>query len=398
MLKKLGVRSMMFMNIDEKITKVITWLVAGAPPPSTFEKFVGVFSERLFAAGVPIASVGLYKYDIHPIFPAVGVVWSIKRGVWHLPVSNALVQGQAFQGGPQAKTILMQRMLRFKFDDEEDDSGDLTLKKYRVAGYTDLICLPLFNVDGSVSRCMFFGTKTEKGFDNDIVMQLRRLQAPVARVCEHFGYRSDMTVSLTTYLGQDIGRKVLDGKIQRGEGETISAVILFVDLVSYTAMSNSRSGAEVLKVLNAFYEIIDTAVVANYGEILKFIGDGALIIFPVVDDLTALEAAAQNALNAVSSSRTEIENYDSDTPIEFRASLHIGEIFYGNVGSRNRLDFTAIGPAVNLASRLLDQASVLNAKTVCSEEFNAITSIAVDTGTKCDLKGFNEAVSVFIVE
>lgn len=386
------------MTFDEKITSIITWLVAGAPPPGTFENFIDLFSQRLVSAGVPIDSVAFYKYNIHPIIPAEGVTWTKKRGVQQIPVPNEMVQSAAFQNGPQAKTIHMRRMLRFRFDDEEDDGGEPTLIAHRDAGYTDLICLPLFNIDGSVSRCVFFGTKTEKGFDSDMATQLRRLQAPVARVCEHFGDRSDMTVSLTTYLGQDIGRKVLDGKIQRGEGETISAVILFVDLVSYTAMSNSRSGAEVLKVLNAFYEIIDTAVVANYGEILKFIGDGALIIFPVVDDLTALEAAARNALNAVASSRTEIEKHNSDTPIEFRASLHIGEIFYGNVGSQNRLDFTAVGPAVNLASRLLDQASVLNAKTVCSEEFNAITSIAVDTGTQCDLKGFNEAVSVFVVE
>ena len=386
------------MKFDEKITQIITWLVAGAPPPGTFENFVSVFSERLLAAGVPIASVALYKYNIHPIFPAEGVIWTIKKGVWQIPVSNDMVQSEAFQRGPQAKTILMQRMLRFRFDDEEDDGGDLTLKGYRDAGYTDLICLPLFNIDGSVSRCVFLATKTEKGFDDDIVMQLRRLQAPVARVCEHFGDRSDMTVSLTTYLGQDIGRKVMDGRIQRGDGETISAVILFVDLVGYTAMSNSRSGTEVLKVLNAFYEIIDAAVVANYGEILKFIGDGALIIFPVVDDLTALEAAAQNALNAIARSRTGIEKHHSDTPIDFRASLHIGEIFYGNVGSQNRLDFTAIGPAVNLASRLLDHAAKLNAKTVCSHEFHTITGDVTDAGIKCDLKGFDQAVPVFILE
>jgi len=386
------------MNFDEKTTSIITWLVAGAPPPGTYENFIGAFSQRLVPAGVPIDSVAFYKYNIHPIFPAEGVIWTKKRGVQHLHVPNDMVQSEAFQNGPQAKTIHMQRMLRFRFDGEEDDGGDPTLKGYRDAGYTDLICLPLFNVDGSVSRCVFFGTKAEKGFNNDVVMRLRRLQAPVARVCEHFGDRSDMTVSLTTYLGQDIGRKVLDGDIRRGEGEIISAVILFVDLVGYTSMSNSRSGAEVLKVLNAFYQIIDTAVVSNYGEILKFIGDGALIIFPVVDDLTALEAAAQNALNAVVSSRTEIENHDSDTPIEFRASLHIGEIFYGNVGSQNRLDFTAVGPAINLASRLLDHAATLNAKTVCSYEFRAIAGDVTDVGKKCDLKGFDQPVPVFIVE
>lgn len=163
-------------------------------------------------------------------------------------------------------------------------------------------------------------------------------------------------------------------------------------------MSNNASGSDVLEVLNKFYEIINVSVIANYGEILKFVGDGALVVFPVVDDITAQEAAAQNALNSVARSRIELEKNQGEIAMEFRAALHIGEIFYGNIGSKDRLDFTAIGPAVNLASRLLDQASTLDAKTVCSEEFNSIMSTTKENGTKCDLKGFDNAVSVFVVE
>ena len=220
----------------------------------------------------------------------------------------------------------------------------------------------------------------------------------MARVCEHFGDKSDMEVSLSTYLGKETGRKVLDGKIQRGDGETISAVILFVDIVGFTDLSNSLPATEVLKVLNDFYEIINSSVEANYGEILKFIGDGDLVNFPVVDDLTAQESAAQNALNAVTRSRAELQGNDGVTAIEFRASLHVGEIFYGNIGSQSRLDFTAVGPAVNLASRLLDKADALNAKTVCSEAFEAINNVVTDSGTTCELKGFKEPVSIFGVD
>ena len=97
-------------------------------------------------------------------------------------------------------------------------------------------------------------------------------------------------------------------------------------------------------------------------------------------------------------SRAELQNHDGKTPIKFRASLHVGEIFYGNIGSQNRLDFTAVGQSVNLASRLLDQASSLDANTVCSEAFQAITSVVTDTGTACELKGFKDPVSVFVVD
>ena len=169
-------------------------------------------------------------------------------------------------------------------------------------------------------------------------------------------------------------------------------------ILSDTDISNSHPANEVVKMLNDFYEIINSSVEINYGEILKFIGDGALVIFPVVDDLTVQESTARNALNAVARARVELQDHQSKPAIEFRASLHVGEIYYGNIGSQNRLDFTAIGPAVNLASRLLDKAGTLNAKTVCSEAFQAIASVVTDTGTTCELKGFKEPVSVFVVE
>lgn len=386
------------MNSNVEIMSLVTWLIAGAPPPSSFDSFIEAFSKRLVSAGFPIESIALYKYNIHPIFPADIVLWTTKNGVRQITVPSELVKGAEFQSYPQARTIRDQRALRYRFTEGEADHNDPTIKRYRDSGYTDLLCLPLFNVDGSVTRCAFYGTTSKEGFSEDLVKQLRRLQAPFARVCEHYGGRNDMKVSLTTYLGEKIGQKVLDGKIQRGDGETIAAVILFVDLVGYTAMSNTVSGTRVLEILNNFYETINTSVVANYGEILKFVGDGALVVFPVVDDLTAQEAASQNALNAVVRSRIELQKNQGDMVLEFRAALHIGEVFYGNIGSKDRLDFTAVGPAVNLASRLLDQASILDAKTVCSEEFNAIANIATGNGTRCDLKGFDKAVSVFVVE
>jgi adenylate cyclase len=386
------------MNSDTEIASIVTWLVAGAPPPGSLENLVEAFAERLTAAGFPMDSLAFYKYNVHPIFPASTVLWTGKRGVRQLKVPYDIIGSKEFRNSPMARSIHECRMMRYRFNDDDDDMDVMTLKSYKQSGYTDLVNLPLFNVDGSVNKCVFFGTKCEQGFDSDQVKHMRRLQSPLARVCEHFGDQKDMEVSLATYLGRDIGTKVLNGQIRRGDGETISAVILFVDIVGFTDISNSHPANEVVKMLNDFYEIVNASVEINYGEILKFIGDGALVIFPVVDDLTAQESAARNALNAVTRARLELQEHQSDTAIEFRASLHIGEIFYGNIGSKNRLDFTAVGPAVNLASRLLDKAGTLNAKTVCSEAFQAITSAVTDTGATCNLKGFNEPVSVFVME
>ena len=387
------------MKSEMKIASIVTWLIAGAPPPGSIESLVESLAKRLISAGFPVDSIAVYKYNIHPIFPADTVLWTKKRGVRKEEVPHGIIGSEEFRNSPQFRTISEQRMLRYSFNEEYDDQQHaLTIKIYKKSGYLDLLCLPLFNIDGSVTRCVFFGTRNEQGFDEDQVSQLRRLQSPIARVCEHFGDRGDMEVVLATYLGENIGSQVLDGKIQRGDGETIFAVLLFVDLVGFTEMSNSLPSKIILKVLNDFFEVINSSVESNSGEILKFIGDGALIVFPVVDDLTAQESAARNALNAVAHARDKLQNHNGEGGIEFRAALHVGEIFYGNIGSQDRLDFTAIGPAVNLVSRLLDQASALSAKTVCSDEFQAITSSVADEGIERQLKGFEEPVFVHVVE
>ncbi len=387
------------MNSDHDITSIVTWLMAGAPPPGSLENLVEAFAEQLISAGFPIDSIALYKYNIHPIFPANGVQWTKKRGVRQQTIPHDFIGSQDFQNSPQATTIRDRRMLRYQLKENDNDDLQLpTISSYRKSGYTDVVALPLFNVDGSTNKSLLIGTRHDNGFSDDQVRHMRRLQAPIARVSEHFGDRSDMEVVLSTYLGKETGRKVLDGRIQRGDGDTISAVILFVDIVGFTDLSNSLPATEVLRILNDFFEVINSSVVANYGEILKFMGDGALVIFPVVDDLTAQEAAARNALNAITLSRVELQGHDDVTAIEFRASLHVGEIFYGNIGSQSRLDFTAIGPAVNLASRLLEKAGALNAKTVCSEAFKSISNVVADSGTSCELKGFEQPISIYTVD
>ena len=150
--------------------------------------------------------------------------------------------------------------------------------------------------------------------------------------------------------------------------------------------------------LNKFFDIVSECVKARNGEILKFMGDGALIIFPVVDDLTAQEAMALQALAAVGSARQELGSGSVKDALDFRASLHIGDVFYGNIGSSDRLDFTAIGPAVNIASRLVDSADDLEARTVCTQQFMDVCGIAHGTSHALAMKGFDDEVAVFVID
>lgn len=383
--------------MDSMINSIVTWLIAGAPPPRSINEFIAEYANRLVRAGIPIASLAFYSKHIHPMFPGNEVLWSLKRGVRCRTYPHAHLS-DAYLKTPFAHSIENAQRLRLSLlSDPAGSEADL-VRVYRNAGFKDLIILPLFDDDGFVNKCIGYGTKVEEGFSESQIRQLRRLQAPLARICQHFSDRSNIRVSLGTYLGRSIGERILEGQIQRGEGETISAVLLFVDLAGFTEHSNVLPGEEVVKRLNIFFNIISSVVEANNGEILKFIGDGALVVFPVPDDLTAQEAAAEGALRSVQTAREQLSTKIIRPAIKFRAALHIGDVFYGNIGSASRLDFTAVGPAVNLASRILNESSGLGADTVCSADFYDISRLQDCSSVALQLKGFEKPVSIVTID
>jgi adenylate cyclase len=206
------------------------------------------------------------------------------------------------------------------------------------------------------------------------------------------------TVSvLSTYVGRNAGEKVMDGRILRGYTEDINAVILFADLQNFTGLSNTLPPEETIALLNTFFEALDTAIRANGGETLKFIGDGLLAIFPTEDEPTAQAAAAMGAISALDDARAVLARRTDGPEITCRAALHMGDIHYGNIGSPSRLDFTAVGPAVNLASRLLLASAELDAKTVCSDDFAPLAKARCTQARAFAFKGFAEDIMVHTV-
>ena len=165
---------------------------------------------------------------------------------------------------------------------------------------------------------------------------------------------------LGTYLGKNTAQRVMDGLIKRDDGETIHALIWFSDLRNSTPMSDSLSSDACLATLNEFFDCMVGSIVENGGEVLKFIGDAVLAIFPVVDPHGAAPGACGQALAAVRGARGRIQELnrqriDRGLPaIEFGVGLHRGDVTYGNVGSTDRLDFTVIGAPANETARIQD--------------------------------------------
>ena len=221
---------------------------------------------------------------------------------------------------------------------------------------TDYLALPLRFTSGEVHAVSWL-TRRPGGFTDRGIQVLERINGPLARLAETYALRRVAKNLLDTYVGDRSGANILAGCIRRGDTEEIDAVVWLSDLGGFTAMADTLSGEKLIETLNIHFDCLVPAVVENGGEVLKFMGDGMLAIFPT-DGPDDAGIAANNALKAALVARQNMKalnierRYDSLEELSLGVALDIGRVHYGNIGAANRLDFTAIGPAVNLAARM----------------------------------------------
>jgi adenylate cyclase len=190
-------------------------------------------------------------------------------------------------------------------------------------------------------------------FSEKEISDLTRVSQRLSLLADLRNQRRIASNILAAYLGSQTGSKVLAGQIRRGTGEEITAVLWSSDLRGFTERSDRYSGEQVITLLNALFDAQAKAIADHGGEILKFIGDGLLSIFPI-ESPDLISAAAKNALAAAVQAveAAKALRSDGEPELEIIVALHVGAAFYGNIGAADRLDFTVIGPAVNLVSRI----------------------------------------------
>jgi class 3 adenylate cyclase len=231
--------------------------------------------------------------------------------------------------------------------------------------------------------------------------QLRQAARFAAAPLAALTARATLTAVLEAYLGRRSAVRVLAGPLRRGVGETIRAALLCADLRGFTALSEAEPPAIVIAALDAWFDRIAGAVHAFGGEVLKFLGDGMLAIFPVAGDASG--AACDAALEAVAAARAGMTHLEATRrqrglpPLPFGAAVHLGEILWGNIGSANRLDFTAIGPAVNLVSRLEGLCRPLDRSVLVSGAVAAETRMPLIFLGTHELRGIAAPCAVFTV-
>ncbi|HEU0218446.1 MAG TPA: adenylate/guanylate cyclase domain-containing protein [Stellaceae bacterium] len=313
------------MDSPVELSAPLAWLVDEAGAGAGPEQFLGELGARLLADGIPLVGGALTLAVPHPIIAHRTWLWRAETG--------AVIEALGFAGGPLGRAGR----------DWLDGLGPMWEEAVGPAR-------PAQGADRPVLG--WAGMRPFGAVETDRLRQVARFAAaPLAALSA----RAAVATLLEAYLGRRSAARVQSGASRRGTGETIRAALLSADLRDFTALSEATEPAAMIAALDAWFDRIAGAVHAFGGEVLKFIGDGVLAIFPVTG---AASEACDAALRAVAAARAGMAHLDATRqaqglpPLPFGAALHLGEILWGNVGAADRLDFTAIGPAVNLVSRL----------------------------------------------
>jgi adenylate cyclase len=328
---------------------------------------------RLRSAGVPIDRASLNIRTLHPQVGAVRVMWKselaapVETTIGHETISGL------FTKSPFYVVYTTGKPLRRRLEDDDAPMDFSILPELKAEGVTDYYVSPMAFMDGR-----FHGTtwasRRPGGFDEADLAAIETIMPAMSLIAEIHQARRFAKTLLDTYLGPQAGARVLNGSIRRGDAETIAAALWFCDMRGFTELSEKLPREAVIATLNAYFECMAAPIHARGGEILKFIGDAVLAIFPMKDDLdrdracvTALDAAqeALAALDALNAKRMA-EGHD---PIRIGLALHAGAVTYGNIGASDRLDFTVIGPAVNLVTRIESLCPVLGRPLLTSARF-----------------------------
>jgi adenylate cyclase len=375
---------------DFNVIEFATWLVATARVALAPIEIVAQTCDRLVAAGIPLWRVRVGQRLSNPLIGAWGVIWRRETGAEEYTVPRSVLTTSAFTGSPFEHVIKTRTRFHRSLRDLDLARDHSVLFELAEDGSTDYLALPIIYGDGSVQGAAFT-TDAPSGFSQTAIALIEELSPYLAAALEPAAMRRSAESLLRTYLGSGPAERIAAGAIRRGDQVAIDAAVLLTDLRGYTRLSEHSSPHKLLERLGQYQEIVVTAVHAEGGDVLKFIGDGVLAIFPVEGGgQKQASARARRALEAA------LLKAEPITGLRFVGCLHVGSVIYGNIGSPDRLDFTVVGPTVNFVSRLEAVAKSANAAAVCSREVAACFPADTTRGLgSFMLPGIQDAQAVF---
>jgi adenylate cyclase len=380
---------------------IIGWLIDEARRLPDEATLLRALCERLVEAGLPLARASFHIRTLHPELFGMGFYWQrgaedirvfrAQHGIQQTPLYQRSPMRLLFEGAGAVRQRLDLPHTEFKFDFP-------LLEELRQDGLTDYVALPMTFSDGKIHGTTWSSDRPG-GFTTEHLTQVYDLLPLFSLLLEiHLNRRIAVNL-LDTYVGRDAGERILRGQITRGSGQTVRAAIWFCDLRGFTELSEHTGRDTLLACLNQYFDCMAQPVEQHGGEILKFIGDAMLAMFPL-----ETEQACQRALQAALDARAAMEQLNGrrtargEQALGVGIALHAGDVMYGNVGAANRLDFTVVGPAVNLTSRLEHLCRGLGLDLLISDTFAGLCACADyrSIGTH-QLPGISRAVEVFTV-
>lgn len=391
---------------------VADWIMEAAIADLPTSQVLEGVCVRLLAAGLPIARAHMSFRTLHPSVESVSLVWERGQPVKAMEFMHGAGTSDVWQRSPFYFMIqndlqaLRRRLI---------GSGALldfaVLEDFKEDGFTDYLALMVKFDDGREDASgrrngivTSWTTSRTEGFTDDDIVALLRIK-------QRLGVAAKMAIKnqiannvVSTYLGPTAGKQVLDGAIQRGDGQTIHAVILYSDLRGSSGLADRLPATAFISLLNGYFECVAGAVLDAGGEVLNYIGDAVLAIFPVGE--MAVADGAKLALDAASEARRRLRDVNENLqmmgrePLKFGIALHVGDVVFGNIGSGARLAFTTIGSAVNEVARLEGLTKTLDAPVLMSGEFKAVLKAAYpDTPLKAfgfqKMRGIGAPIDVY---
>lgn len=382
-----------------KQNKILDWLMNDVRDQRFIDNILVELCEKLVAAGIPVARSSMHFRTLHPQWLGARILWrtgmkegdiaTFSHGVDKTPQFLASPINEIFNGATEVRKNL-----------EGPDGERFAYPLYRelhAEGLTDYIAWPIYHTLGK-RHIVTFASDAPGGFTEAHITVLRDLLPALTMVTEIRLKNIMARTLLRTYVGPHASEQILAGATTRGSGATVGAAILICDLRDFTSISDMWPRDDVIELLNGYFDAMVDPIEKHGGEILKFMGDGLLAIFPLSNP-----EACHNLLLSISEAQAAVTALNEENRkhgrevLRYGVGVHVGDVMYGNIGSRTRLDFTVIGPAVNIASRLETLTKEVKRPVLLSKAFVEMAGCQRDMESlgAFPLKGLGEPVDVF---
>lgn len=350
--------------------EILNWLMLETSDERFIDNLFVELCQRLNEAGISVARGSLNFMVQHPQWRGARILWS--RGLKEAEFRTyayGMENTPEYLNSPIYEIHSGREEIRFRLDAQPQQGESTIYADLRGDGLTEYCAWPLQHTLGK-RHVLTFSSDRTGGFQDAEMALLRTLVPAISLVSEIRLKNRIARTLLETYVGPHASQAILDGATTRGSGTTVGAAILICDLRDFTHISDLWPRDDVIELLNAYFDAMSEPIEKFGGEILKFMGDGLLAIFPLSDP-----QACANLIAAIEEAQVHLDVLNTANiarghePLGYGIGVHVGDVMYGNIGSKSRLDFTVIGPAVNIASRLESLTKKIGKPVLMSDTF-----------------------------